>query len=156
MQWALECLWWQLKFEMMTPEETKVDNLDKDKKGCLGFLHKFVGRFAIHRLMLAWASDLSRASEDTKKLGEAIVELLSCFSDYPTYEREFEPPDTEEAMEQEIDHFAKCKKKFPSMTELRIMEFSYDLMSGVHDEAIQKVMQASASGDPVRIDGVDW
>ena len=37
---------WQLKLEVMTPEDVKVDNSDKNKRRALGFLQQFVGRFA--------------------------------------------------------------------------------------------------------------
>ena len=60
--------------------------------------------------MVALAADLAKASEDTKQIGDSIVELLPYLSDYPSYEKEFEPPDTEEAMGQEGDQLAKFEE----------------------------------------------
>ena len=57
--------------------------------------------------MVALAADLA---EDTKQIGDSIVDLLPYLSDYPSYEKEFEPPDTEEAMGQEGDQLAKFEE----------------------------------------------
>ena len=161
-QWTLECMRWQLQYEVWTPSDMKVEWLDKDKAGVLGILHAVAGRFAIHRMMVAWATDLAATSDDAKRVADTILELLSVFSDYQQYEKEFGPKQNEGGSEAETpkdgdadDRLDHLKKKYSSMTHVRIMEFCYDLLSGVLDPAIMEVMKVGGK-DPIRIDGCDW
>ena len=159
-QWVLQCLEWQLKYEVMDPSDTRVELLDKDKQGTLGFIHRAVGRWAIQRTITAWATDLAESQDGAERSAQSVLELLSVFSDYGKYEAELAPTGVEaesgcDAQEPESgdaeDQLSRLKKKYASMTHARIMEFCYDLMSGVLDEPIKQTLAAKKN-----IDACKW
>ena len=141
-QWLLECLEWQLKYEMIAPANLTVDVLNPSKSGEVGMIHVAMGRFAIHRSIVAWAEDLASEGTEAQALARPFHEVAHMFSTYPVYEREFDKAQMTE--EDGDDVIAPAKRRYPNRVCHMLIDLLYDLMSGVHDAAIRTVLKASA------------
>ena len=173
-QYFLECVEWELKFEVVAAQDLKVEALDKERTGALGLIHAVAGRFAVHRTICGWAEDLAKTSDEAAKNATTILELLRTFGDYRSYEAEFNATIGEQNQlvvieegtaaplelndDDSVQSLAVLKKRFGSMTHSRIMDFCYDLLAGVHDGPIKACMKATSSDKDtsIRIDGCKW
>ncbi len=160
----LEYLKFALDFELVGPKDVTVDWMDKQRDGNPGALGTALGRRQLVALVASWVEDLKESPQGQSLHGE-LSEVLPMFAGYASYEKAFpmtaaapssEPADSSLAAPQGQDDGAasddedavdKVKRRFHNSVTHSAINFLYDVLAGVHDDAIKEAVRGASLRD---------
>ena len=157
----LEYLKFALDYEIKQTRDVTAEWLDKQKDGTPGALATVLGRQQLVMLVGSWVEDLAQSPGHSEALHKELVGIMPMFGSYVAYEKCFPVKVAEAGSEEEEgdvlaepqgtdnggDAIDNVKKRFKNLASHAVIDFLYDLLSGVHDKGVKDAVRASTLKD---------